>query len=70
MSAKRQVESKWMFAVTPEIRSALRERATDGTITCEVARKLAEELDVAYPIIGAAANLSDIRITTCSLGCF
>jgi len=70
MSARREIDSKWLFAVTPQIRSELANRAVDGVVTCEVARKIAEELDVAYPVIGAAANLTDIRIKNCSLGCF
>jgi len=70
MSAKREIDSKWLYAVTPEIRGALQDRAIDGEITCEVARALASELDVPIPVIGAAANLCDIRIKNCVLGCF
>jgi hypothetical protein len=70
MSESKKIESKWLYAVTPEIRSALAEHAEDGRITCEVARRIAEEFDVPYPVIGTAADLVEIRIKNCSLGCF
>jgi hypothetical protein len=70
MSPKRKLEQKWFDAVTPEIAQAVKSRATDGEIHCASARKLAEELDVKYQVIGAAADEAGLRIKNCSLGCF
>jgi hypothetical protein len=70
MSARREIDSKWMYAITPKIRAEVAQRAVDGTLTCAVARKIADELDVPNEVVGAAANLAEIRIKNCSLGCF
>ncbi|MCL2819028.1 MAG: hypothetical protein FWD41_04815 [Actinomycetia bacterium] len=70
MSPKQEIAQQWIDAVTPDIRAAVEERAKDGAITCTIARIVAEELEVPYQVIGAAANQSDVRIINCSLGCF
>lgn len=56
--------------VTPELVSAVAQRATDGRITCPVLRKLAEERGVPYAVTGAAADAAGVRVKNCELGCF
>ncbi len=48
----------------------LKERSNDGKITCTEARKIAEEINVAYIEVGKAANELKIKIRKCELGCF
>jgi hypothetical protein len=45
-------------------------KAVDGKITCPVLRKFAEDQGVAYKVAGAAADLADVRVGGCDLGCF
>jgi hypothetical protein len=70
MGSKQERDPKWTSAVTPEIRAAVADRATEGGLTCAAARSLAEELRVPYQVAGAAADLEEVRIKNCSLGCF
>lgn len=53
-----------------KIRAALKERAIDGKISCQVAKKLADELTIPYGDIGKTADELDIKIKDCELGCF
>lgn len=53
-----------------KIYQLLKERSNDGKITCAEARKIAEELSVAYIEVGKAANELGIKIRKCELGCF
>ncbi|MCL6612459.1 MAG: hypothetical protein K6T66_13035 [Peptococcaceae bacterium] len=53
-----------------KIRQAVLEAAREGKISCTVARKLAEELQVKPKEIGAACNELKIKIHSCELGCF
>lgn len=48
----------------------IKERSNEGKITCAEARKIAEELNVAYIEVGRAANELRIKIRKCELGCF
>lgn len=48
----------------------LTERADNGRISCTAARSIAEELGVAYSLIGAVANELKIKVKHCELGCF
>lgn len=52
------------------IKQAVREKSREGRIACAVALKLAEELGVPPREVGKAANEINIKITSCSLGCF
>ncbi len=52
------------------IEKLLKERSNDGKITCAEARKIAEELNVAYIEVGRVANELKIKIRKCELGCF
>jgi len=70
MSPKRERDQRWIDAITPEILAAVEERATDGALTCAVARKLAEEINAPYQVVGAAADSAGIRVKSCELGCF
>lgn len=42
----------------------------DGRISCAVARRIAEELNVDYKDVGDTANRLKIKIRDCELGCF
>lgn len=48
----------------------LKELAPTGRICCADARKLAENLNIAYAEIGKACDQVGIRISACELGCF
>ncbi len=48
----------------------LKQKATDGKISCEDAWQIAEELDVAKQEVGKAADDLGLRIHSCQLGCF
>lgn len=52
------------------ISNLLTERADGGRITCSAARSIAEELGVAYSLVGAVANELKIKVKSCELGCF
>ncbi|MDP2157512.1 MAG: hypothetical protein Q8K68_07385 [Nitrospirota bacterium] len=45
-------------------------KAADGKLSCAVARKIAEDLNIPYKEVGDAANDLGIRIVNCELGCF
>jgi hypothetical protein len=53
-----------------ELREEMLKRTVDGRLPCAVARKLAEDLDLSYEEVGAAANELGIKIKNCQLGCF
>jgi hypothetical protein len=53
-----------------EIKTAVKNAATDGKLSCTRARQLAEELGVPPREIGQAANELEIKLFACELGCF
>lgn len=53
-----------------ELKQEMLKRAADGKLSCAVARKIAEDLEVPYREVGDAANELGIRIKNCQLGCF
>jgi len=53
-----------------DIEVFLREKSMNSKITCSEARKIAEELGVAYIEVGRIANKLHIKIKNCELGCF
>ena len=53
-----------------KLEAALKELATDSRISCQEARKLAEELGIDYSAIGAACDELKIKVHSCQLGCF
>ena len=53
-----------------EIKRLLKERSVDGKISCTLARKIAEDLNVPYGDVGSTANGLKIKIKSCELGCF
>jgi hypothetical protein len=59
-----------MVQVKEKIRSSLKEKAVQGKIPCQLARKIAEELNVQFRQVGKVADELDIKITNCELGCF
>lgn len=48
----------------------VKEASIDGTISCPVARGLAEELGLPAKRIGEAADALGVKIFGCELGCF
>lgn len=70
MSPKKETDPKWIAQVTPEITDAVIAKAVDGKLTCVRARALADELGVPNRVVGAAADLADLRVENCDLGCF
>jgi LAO/AO transport system kinase len=59
-----------MTAKKKETENILKTRSTEGSISCNDARKIAEELGVSYKEVGKAANELKIKIKDCELGCF
>jgi molybdopterin-guanine dinucleotide biosynthesis protein MobB len=53
-----------------EIERLLKEQSVDGKISCTLARKIAEDLNVPYGDVGSTANGLKIKIKSCELGCF
>lgn len=53
-----------------KIKDEIKRKSTGGTISCQVARKIAENLSVPYKDVGKAADEMHIKITRCELGCF
>jgi len=66
----KMTEPKYAEQVTEELKAAVVAKAVDGKITCPVLRKFAEDQGVAYKVAGAAADLADVRVGGCDLGCF
>jgi hypothetical protein len=56
--------------VDPMIRQALMKRAADGRLPCAVAFDVARQLGVMPGVVGAAADLMDLRLVKCQLGLF
>ncbi len=52
------------------IAALLAERSENGRISCAAARAVADELGVAYALVGVSANDLKIKIKQCELGCF
>lgn len=53
-----------------KVKEELRKQSNEGRITCQEARKIAEDLGVPYSQVGRAANELRIKIKDCELGCF
>jgi len=53
-----------------EIVDKLKELAPTGRINCADARKLAEDMKVAYSEVGKACDEAGIKVSACELGCF
>ncbi len=53
-----------------EIKTAVKNAAKDGKLSCPAARKLASDLGVAPREIGQVANELEIKLFGCELGCF
>ena len=66
----KMTDPKYAEQVTEELKAAVVAKAVDGKITCPVLRKFAEDQGVAYKVAGAAADLADVRVGGCDLGCF
>jgi DNA-binding transcriptional regulator YhcF (GntR family) len=66
----KMTDPKYAEQVTEQLKAAVIAKAVDGKITCPVLRKFAEDQGVAYKVAGAAADLADVRVGGCDLGCF
>ncbi len=49
---------------------AIKEACVDNRINCAAARKIAEEYQVNYAVVGGICNEAKIKIMACELGCF
>ena len=56
--------------VSKVVLEAMEKAAKDKQITCSECLNLAEELKVSPAEVGEAANQLDIKVKSCSLGCF
>ena len=52
------------------ISELLKQRATEGRISCEAAWQIAQELGMEKQEVGKAADDLGLRIHSCQLGCF
>ncbi len=53
-----------------KIAEEIEKKAVDSRLPCPVARKIAQDLAVAYKEVGETADALKIKITNCELGCF
>ena len=53
-----------------KIEAEIKKRLKDGTLECEVAQQIAEDLGVENKVVGKLANQLDIKLKNCQLGCF
>lgn len=53
-----------------KLESAIKEKATDGRLTCDEAWQLADDLGINKADMGKAADDLGIKIKSCQLGCF
>jgi ribosome recycling factor len=53
-----------------QIVARLKEEMKDGRISCQAARRMAEEMEVSYRSVGDVCNELKIKIKACELGCF
>jgi hypothetical protein len=59
-----------MSKPTEKVMQAVQEKATDGKISCTVARKIGTDLGVPMGMVGEACNELKIKIHGCEFGCF
>lgn len=59
-----------MEKIDQKILEEVKNKAKDGKLPCAVALKLAEEKKISPLLVGEAANQLEIKIVSCSLGCF
>ena len=53
-----------------KLEASLKELAVDGKVSCQDARKLAEELGIDYSAVGEACDELKLKVQSCQLGCF
>ncbi|MGE5397199.1 MAG: hypothetical protein ACM3MK_06630 [Chitinophagales bacterium] len=53
-----------------QLKKELMEKSEKGKISCNVARKLAQDLGVSTHEVGETCNELKIKIFACELGCF
>jgi hypothetical protein len=59
-----------MTKPSEQVLDKVKKVAKNGKISCTMARKLAEELNVPPITIGRAADELGVKIFACELGCF
>ena len=56
--------------LNPQIAELVKQRASEGKITCTNAHRIARELNVPPAEVGVTVDLLEIRISRCQLGLF
>ena len=69
-STPKEPDPRWAAQVTAELTAAVLAKAVEGRVPCAVLRRLAEESGVSYKVAGAAADMAEVRVQHCDLGCF
>jgi hypothetical protein len=59
-----------IFSMNKKIAEEIEKKAVDNRLPCPAARKIAQDLAVAYKEVGETADALKIKITHCELGCF
>jgi hypothetical protein len=54
----------------PQITEAIKQKVTDGKITCAAAHKIAEDFKTSPAKVGMNIDLQEIRLDKCQLGLF
>jgi len=67
---RKELDPRWVSQVTVAMMDDIKAKAVDGKVTCPVLRKYAEDTGVPYKVAGAAADMAEIRVHNCDLGCF
>ncbi|MTI80275.1 MAG: hypothetical protein FH758_05235 [Firmicutes bacterium] len=59
-----------MNDIPKEVLTKVQKAAEDNRLSCTMARKLADELNVPPKVVGKAADQLNVKIKSCELGCF
>lgn len=56
--------------ITPEIAEAIKQKASDGTITCAAAHGISKDLNVAPSLVGMNIDFLELSLSKCQLGLY
>ena len=59
-----------MTEPSQEVVDAVKSAAVEGRITCARLRRVAEEIETPYRVVGKVADDLGVRVKECDLGCF
>ena len=59
-----------MSCASELLKEKVKEKAKEGRISCPMARKIAEDLNVSVKEVGHACDDLKIKLYACELGCF